>query len=523
MSIKEYFLRTLVLSLFLVHFGAFGQTWEVYDSELNLKNRLIYNDILLLSEAVRIAKTDEGLFLLKANYEKSVPLKGDEVYQYLAPWILVKSETGIGAYHEYGQLVLEPIYDEIEVFFNLLLARKENEYWVYDRGKGTTRSLGRLDFATIGSRGQVITRRNGSYFLPLSPIPHQAFDLIQDNDGDYLLVKNQHGFGLVNMEGKIILDPVIDTLVHTKGNFYYGFDQDQYLLIEGDPIKANVRYNSFHQITFKDDLMLEYIHGKLRRVMKEDGILLDAIGMTEVNRLGEKLYSVKFRDNKLGLLGINGWLVTPTDSILEIKNGSKNIFPARAMNGNWGFINSNGDWIIEANFEEVYPFENGRATIRRNGKLGLIDQIGSESIAPVWDEITVLDGGWSLAQQSNKVYLINPSGEYDTEAGFEKICRLSNGSFIAKKDQKLGLLTRDGQWKMELLFNQITPLENDWYQARIDDRVGLFSNTGENKLPVAFEDILYDESTNMILAKSPYEPIILVEEEPEKKKKKKGQ
>ncbi|HCX75388.1 MAG TPA: hypothetical protein DHU93_08215, partial [Algoriphagus sp.] len=65
-------------------------------------------------------------------------------------------------------------------------------------------------------------------------------------------------------------------------------------LIEGDLVQANIRYNSYHKITYQDGLMLEYIHGKLRRVMEGDGILLDAVGMTEVIRIDQDLYNVRF-------------------------------------------------------------------------------------------------------------------------------------------------------------------------------------------------------------------------------------
>lgn len=523
MKTKDILKKVYFLSFFLSASLSFGQTWEVYDAKLNLKNRLLYQDITLLSEDVRIGKTEEGLYLLNSSFQKSVPLEGNEVYQYLAPWILVKNDLGIGTYHEYGQQVLELKYDEVEVFFNLLLARKGNEYWVYERGKGTLRPLGTLDEASIGSRGQIITKRNGQYFLPLTPISHQAFDLIQDNDGDYLLAKNQNGYGLINMEGKVVLDLVIDTLAHTRGNFYYGYDEDQYLLVEGDPIKANVRYNSFHQITYEDGLMLEYIHGKLRRVMKEDGILLDAIGMTKVDLLEKDLYSIKYRDDKLGLLGRNGWLVTPTDSIAEIKKGSNGFFPAMSPNGKWGFLNPSGEWMINPIFEEVKAFENEFAPFRKGNYWGLIDKFGNERFSPEWDEISISESGIALAKKSGKAYFLGLNGNKIEEDGFEKICRLSNGSLLVKKGDKIGLISNKGEVKLDPLFDSLVPEGRIGYQASMDGKSGLISEAGETLIPIAYEAILYDEFENLILAKSAYEPVIIIEEENGKKKRKKGQ
>lgn len=522
MTIKGILRNLLLPSFFLSAFLSHGQTWEVYDTELNLKNRLLYQDIILLSENVKVGKTEEGFFLLNANFQKSVPLEGNEIYQYSSPWILLKNESGIGAYHEYGQQVLELKYDEVEVFFNLLLARKGNEYWVYERGKGSLRPLGVLDHAMIGSRGQIITQRNRQFYLPLSQISHQAFDLIQDGGGDYLLAKNHEGFGLINMEGKIVLDLVIDTLIHTRGNFYYGFDEDQYLLIEGDPIKANVRYNSFHQITYDNGLMLEYIHGKLRRVMKEDGILLDAIGMTEVNLLEKDLYSVKYRDEKLGLLGENGWLVNPRDSVAEIHKGSDNLFPALSFNGKWGFLNPKGEWVIQPSFEAVGIFDNELAPFRSGSNWGLIDRSGNMKISPEWDEIKPSNHGLVMAKKSGKVYLLQEDGKMIGE-GFQNICRLSNGSYLAKKGDKIGFISNEGELKLDTIFDGLFPEGSLGFRAIMNGKMGLITEEGETLLPLAYETILYDDTEKLILAKSAYAPVILIEEESSKKKRKKGQ
>ncbi|WP_373397580.1 hypothetical protein V8V91_24005 [Algoriphagus halophilus] len=106
-----------------------------------------------MSETVRIGKKDSVLSLLSADLTPAVSLQGTEVYQYLEPWILVKGPDGIGAFHEYGQQVLPLEYEEIQTYFNLLLARKGNKYWVFERGNGKTTPLGTLDRAFLQRRG----------------------------------------------------------------------------------------------------------------------------------------------------------------------------------------------------------------------------------------------------------------------------------------------------------------------------------------------------------------------------------
>ncbi|WP_332911131.1 hypothetical protein [Algoriphagus boritolerans] len=117
------------------------------------------------------------------------------------------------------------------------------------------------------------------------------------------MAKESTGFGILNFEGDYVMQPILSQLEHTRGNYFYGYDENQYLLIKGDHIRSDVSYNSYHKITKEGDLLLEYIHGKLRRVMEEDGILLDAVGMESVNVVGKNHYIITFRDKSIGLLG----------------------------------------------------------------------------------------------------------------------------------------------------------------------------------------------------------------------------
>jgi hypothetical protein len=83
-----------------------GQSWEVYDFGGSLQTRAGYKEINLLGESVITGKNAEGLYLLSPDLRPVVDLLGQEVFQYLKPWILVKGPKGIGAFHEYGQPAL---------------------------------------------------------------------------------------------------------------------------------------------------------------------------------------------------------------------------------------------------------------------------------------------------------------------------------------------------------------------------------------------------------------------------------
>jgi hypothetical protein len=506
----------------LVNFNVlFAQTWEVYDLQGTLKARAIYDRIEVLGETVIVGKSDDGLSMLSRELKPVVDLKGQEIYQYHAPWILVKGAQGIGAFHEYGQQALALEYDEIQTYFSMLLARKGDAYWLYEKGKDKTTALGTLDEARLTKNGVLITRKNGSYFLPLSKDSDRAYELLQENEGSYLLAKESTGFGIINIEGDYVMDPIVDQLEHTRGDYFYGFDESQYLLIKGNMEKSDVAYNSYHRISKEGDLMLEYIHGKLRRVMEEDGILLDAVGMESVQLVGREQFNVKFRENKLGLLGKKGWQVQPTSGPEWIKPGSEGLFPA-GKGGMTGFVNSSGDWAIAPQFTETGIFSERIAKYRNAGSWGLLGLDGKIISEPKWDDIHEFAAGFAVAQSNGDFFLLNTSGQTVNESGYDKICRLKEGYFLVEKSGKRGLLDKAGQEILPTEFENIQIEKPDFLIVKKDGLVGGLNLKGDVIIPINFQEIVADWSGNQILAKELYKPVVVQAEEPVSNKRKKG-
>ncbi|WP_057937688.1 WG repeat-containing protein [Algoriphagus resistens] len=505
---KNFTILVSLIFTFIISEVAQAQSWEVYNTKLQLQSRLIYDEVDLLSETVRIGKKGDELFLLSNDLRPAVSLVGTEIYQYLEPWILVKGPNGIGAFHEYGQQVLPLEYERIQTYFNMLLASKGNEYWLFQRGKNKTTYLGELDEAKVTNTGLIILRKGNDYSLPLSSNPDKTFELLADNDGEFVLAKEASGFGLINREGDYVLDPIIERLQHTHGNFYYGYNQDQYLLIEGNDIKSNIRYNSFHKITFENDVMLEYIHGKLRRVMEDDGILLDDVGITAVNKIGKDSYNVHFRDDRIGLLGKKGWLVQPMLGADEIKFGKEGLFPAKS-NGVFGFVDSAGTWVLSPQFTETTLFSEKIAAYRITQNWGLINASGELLTDPLWEEIKSFQNGLAIAKLNGKYFLLNPFGATVNTEGFDNIYRTSDGYFLVEDSGKFGLLDSEGKEVIPTEFEELRRERKDFIIVRKNGLTGVINESGEVILPVAYEKVLVDWTNDQIFTKNKFIPTVV--------------
>lgn len=500
---------------------AFGQTWEVYDFSGSLQTKAEYQDLDFFGESVCIGTNRDGLFLLSPDLKPVVNLQGQEILQFQKPWILVKGPKGIGAFHEYGQLALALEYEEIQTYTNRLLARKGSDYWIFEKSTSKLKWLGSAEEALLTQNGQVILKKEGEYFLPLSANPEKPYELLKENKGNFLLAKEASGYGLINQSGEYVMEPVIDQLEHTKGDNYFGFDENQYLLIRGFDQSAQVRYNSYHQITKEGDLLLEYIHGKLRRVLEEEGILLDAVGMESVQLIDVDLFNIHFRENKLGLHGKSEWLVSPNSDAQWIGMGKEGFFPA-LKNGKYGFVNKDGTWVIPPTFEEVGTFSEKIGTFRENNYWGTLDQAGKILSEAKWGNIGSFVKGLAIAEAAGKNYLIRANGELAFPEGMDKILRLKDGIYLVENNSKKGLLNAAGNPILPLDFDQIQVENKDFFIVTKDKLSGILRANGDTFLSLKYSEVAIDWEEQKVFAKGMVqveEPALALPIVPAKRKK----
>ncbi|MEX2564942.1 MAG: WG repeat-containing protein [Cyclobacteriaceae bacterium] len=504
-----------------ISFKSPGQTWEIFDRNYNLIQKVENGNFHILGNALRINDSGENLNLLGQNYEAYSSISGASIYQYLEPWLIVRKNNKFGAFHEYGDQPLPCEYDRIQTFYNLLLAQKGNEFFLYDRGKNSTESIGVFESARFAKNGQVIAKKLQGYYLPLSMDPNHLYESLEDTCEDVILAKEDSGFGLINREGEYILEPIIDEMKYTHANHFFAQNGDEFLLIKAQTNNANIRYNSFHRIAIEDDVMVEYIHGKLRRIMKEDGILLDIVGMTGVKKIGKNHFNVFFRDDKTGLLDEKGkWVVSPTVTAQKLYPGNDGFYGA-LIGDHYGFVNKEGMEIIPAEFDKVKRFSEGLSGVKKGLSWGFINQNAELVIPYYYDEVGDFYRGLALVKKNKKYNLINSQGETLMENYYDRISMVSDNYYLTEDDGLFGLVNPSGKEILTPEFNELRREGLDLVLIRKGDKYGIIKENGDYSLPLYYSKILFDSGNQKILAKYDEEKSVPEEVEALERKKKK--
>ena len=513
---KGYLLSAFLFSLTCL--ASFGQSWEVYDQNLKLTSRIEYGEISILGETVRISSIQNNLKLLSKEYRPFLNLKGESIYQYLEPWIIVKGPQGLGAFHEYGEEVFGLEYDQIQTFYTRLLAQKADSFWIYDRTTKETRFIGKFESALLAKNGQIIAKTEQGYTLPLSENPKQIFRDIREVNENFLISNESTGYGIINRKGDYVLDPIIDHMIHLEEDFFYAYDGKQYMLIKAREERSDINYTSFHKITFENGILLEYIHGKLRRVMKNDGILLDQVGMEKVTPSGADHFNIFLREKKTGLLGPNGWVVNPQSDLDYILPGNENLFAAH-KDGKFGFVNKSGKLIIQNRFDTVSKFSEGLAAIKLNGNWGFVDENDRMVISSQFDEATDFFNGLSKVKQSGKFNLIDQQGNLLLEKGYNHISLSLDNYYLTEENGFLGLISPNGKEIIPPKFDELRREAPDRILVRIGDKYGIMDENGNYVLPIYYKNILFDKGSNQILAEDQYQFTLPILVDTSKKKR----
>ncbi|WP_373494420.1 WG repeat-containing protein [Aquiflexum sp.] len=497
------FVCTLIL--FLPFNDISAQTYEVFDQNFKLKSRVEYDQISILGEAVRISSSNKELKLLSKEYRPFVNLKAETVIGYNQPWIITEGPKGKGVFHEYGEEIFLAEYDEVQSFYTRVLAKKGNQYWLYDHSSRKTSLLGNFDNVIMARNGQLIANKDQRFFLPLSKTPEHLYLDLMDVCDNFLISKENSGFGLINRDGDYVLQPIIDHIAHVEDNYFYAYDGNQYMLIRGRQGKVDITYTSYHKITLEDGLMLEFIHGKLRRVMKNDGILLDQTGMEKVFSVGQKQFNVLLKDNRIGLLGSDGWLIKPVlGNIESIFPGNESLFPAKNSNL-FGFIDQSGKWVIENIYQEVRNFREGLAAVKINGEWDFINKAGIKLTSSGFEQVSDFNNKLATVKKNGKYNLIDHSGNILLINWYDRITLGVENYYISENNNLFGLIAPDGKEIVGPKFQELRREDLNRILVRMGNKYGIIDENGDYLLPIYYKSIIFDLASNQILAEDQYQ------------------
>lgn len=279
----------------------------------------------------------------------------------------------------------------------------------------------------------------------------------------------------------------------------------------------------------------------------ESGELL-ATRFDQVSAFRDKIAAVRIGDS-VGFVGIDGrFLPNSKRTKCQFKDGVSQGYLPAYVDGLWGYLDTNGNWLVKPMFDCAESFKNDFAQVRihdatpsqnsltyidKNGKLfdkrfyctqpfevgyaavcvrsdeqnaeplwGLIDKAGQWALEPKYSSIGPLVGATRLIQLKENVGVITSAGKILVPPKYSHIGRFSEGlaAFSGPDSSKVGFIDQDGKIVIPPQF-ALTGDFSEGYaavQLEVDGKIGFIDRNGSMAIPPKFEDSHYKFGTTKL-------------------------
>ena len=271
-----------------------------------------------------------------------------------------------------------------------------------------------------------------------------------------IIIEKDGKFGIVDNEGKIILDPIYMEVINL------GKDNKSGYIIKSENGKYGiVDYSKTQVLEAKYD-GIEKIHNNDLYVVVENG------KQKLVNKIGEDVL---------------------TDGFDEVKQILKNqdLGDIYKANDKYGVMSLGGNITLEASFDNLVEGKMGALIATKDSKVGIIDSTGTEKVPFKYNSIVyneaadiyiaedenlnsnVMDSTYNIKQtgilvdlNTEKGYIKLKQGEgykyynFKFEEKDEKDILINNTLFISKKDGKYGLVNDKVEVVVDYIYDDET-------------------------------------------------------------------
>jgi len=169
------------------------------------------------------------------------------------------------------------------------------------------------------------------------------------------------------------------------------------------------------------------------------------------------LYPIRVH-GKWGYMNRNGdIIIQPTyETAEDFSNGLAVVMTLKENQSRYGYINERGSWLIEPLFDDASPFYENKAAVKKGELYGYIDKQGREIIACQFEQAGPFAEGRAAVKKNGWTGFIDDTGNIVIEPKFT--CSVNHPLFVNGlapvfgADEMTGFIGPDGEWKIEPKF-----------------------------------------------------------------------
>ncbi len=138
--------------------------------------------------------------------------------------------------------------------------------------------------------------------------------------------------------------------------------------------------------------------------------------------------------------------------------------------GKWGYIDTQGEIVVEPRYQNACYFHENLASVKRNGKWTWINKSGEEIMQPVFDNVSIFKNNVAIAEFNGKWGWINSNGEVAVPLIYDWVTDFRNDGLAAVKlNNKWGWINRNGSVVIPIQYDAIDGYEEGLVRVKKDN------------------------------------------------------
>ncbi|MBE6924631.1 MAG: WG repeat-containing protein [Ruminococcaceae bacterium] len=335
--------------------------------------------------------------------------------------------------------------------------------------------------------------------VPFDPTPQEPEpDAIPDNkmadaliNNDRICVKIGEQWGFIDAEGNVIIAPCLNDpkkfnagLLPVNDNGLYGYmDPEGEWAIRPQFMYAAPFSEGVATIAMLDENLGSPVYSFINHTGRTLTTFRDGAGRGWPFKNGAAI--VGWSNQKLAIVDKTGSMVFETqfDQFNGDETSGRFIFDGLisvCVDDKWGFIDSAGKWIIEAQYEGAEYFRNRLCTVKKDGKWGVIDTTGKFVVEPKYDWYVCFYDDLAAVDMGEKYGYINQEGKVAFDAQFDYALDFHEGVAPVLVNHRWGLIDTEGKWVVEPTYSEMGRFCYGFATVQLDDGSwGYIDTTGK--------------------------------------------
>lgn len=222
----------------------------------------------------------------------------------------------------------------------------------------------------------------------------------------------------------------------------------------------------------------------------KDGLYVISPNYSEATCFSDGMAWVSQND-RIMAINTKGEIVINLPNVISAQNYTEGLaaFSTSAQNGSyWGFMDKEGNVVVNPQFEIVDFFNEGKCAVKNNqGKWGYIDKTGKIIINHQYDNATSFQDGRAIVSFGLQFGVIDKSGKFIINPQFEEM--ISDGDrYLVKSNGLWGWCDKKGKYIINPQFEMANPyFDNSLAPVRIGAYWGYINKDGKIQINPQFE------------------------------------